>query len=134
MTLANNNFAVADWIIFAGSLFLSGCIGIYHAISGGKQRTTKDFLMGNRKLKTLPVAVSILVSFLSAILILGAPAEMYTKGTQYYMNVFGQMAAVVLGTILFVPLFYPLKLTSMFEVCICCYSEYEYVFLLLEKS
>lgn len=90
--------------------------------------------MGNRKLKTLPVAVSILVSFLSAILILGAPAEMYTKGTQYYMNVFGQMAAVVLGTILFVPLFYPLKLTSMFEVCICCYSEYEYVFLLLEKS
>lgn len=72
--------------------------------------------MGNRDLKIVPVAVSILVSFLSAILILGAPAEMYTKGTQYYLYVFGQMSAVVLATVLFVPLFYPLKLTSMYEV------------------
>ncbi|XP_056003296.1 sodium-coupled monocarboxylate transporter 1-like isoform X1 [Ostrea edulis] len=112
MPIANNNFAVADWIIFAGSLFLSGCIGIF---CGGKQRTTKDFLMGNRELKTLPVAVSILMSFFSAILILGAPAEMYTNGTQYYIYVFGQMAAAAFGAILFVPLFYPLKLTSVFE-------------------
>lgn len=71
--------------------------------------------MGNGELSCLPVAVSILVSFQSAILILGAPAEMYTKGTQYYLYMFGQMWAVVMATVLFVPLFFPLKMTSMYE-------------------
>ena len=112
----DDGFSVADWVVFAGLLVISACIGIYYALSGGKQKTTKEFLMANRNLKIVPVAISILVSFLSAILILGAPAEMYTKGTQYYLYVFGQMAAVVLATVLFVPLFYPLKLTSMYEV------------------
>ncbi|XP_022311982.2 sodium-coupled monocarboxylate transporter 1-like [Crassostrea virginica] len=111
----DDGFSVADWVVFAGLLVISACIGIYYALSGGKQKTTKEFLMANRNLKIVPVAISILVSFLSAILILGAPAEMYTKGTQYYLYVFGQMAAVVLATVLFVPLFYPLKLTSMYE-------------------
>lgn len=100
--ISRNSFTVADWVIFAGLLLISACIGIYYAVAGGKQKTTKEFLMGNRDLKIVPVAVSILVSFLSAILILGAPADMYTKGTQYYLYVFGQMSAVVLATVLFV--------------------------------
>ena len=110
-------FALADWAVFLGMLIVSASIGVYHALTGGKQKTTGEFLMGNRKMKILPVAVSILVSFLSAILILGAPAEMYTKGTQYYLYLYGQMAAAVLASFLFVPLFYPLKLTSMYQVC-----------------
>jgi sodium-coupled monocarboxylate transporter 8/12 len=114
-----NNFSVADWAVFAGLLIFSACIGVYYALVGGKQKTTKEFLMANHNLKILPVAISILVSFLSAILILGAPAEMYFKGTQYYLYVFGQMTAVVLATVLFVPLFYPLKLTSMYQVRRC---------------
>ncbi|XP_056002478.1 sodium-coupled monocarboxylate transporter 1-like [Ostrea edulis] len=110
-----NNFTVVDWAIFSGLLIFSACIGVYYALAGGKQKTTKEFLMANHNLKIVPVATSILVSFLSAILILGAPAEMYFKGTQYYLYMFGQMTAVVLATVLFVPLFYPLKLTSMYQ-------------------
>ncbi|KAK3094940.1 hypothetical protein FSP39_008115 [Pinctada imbricata] len=111
----SQKFEIADWAVFIIILIISASIGIYHAFSGGRQKTTKEFLMGNRKMSLLPVAASILVSFLSAILILGAPAEMYTRGTQYYLYLFGQMLAVVLATVLFVPLFYPLKLTSMYE-------------------
>ncbi|XP_021348647.1 sodium-dependent multivitamin transporter-like, partial [Mizuhopecten yessoensis] len=71
--------------------------------------------MGNRKMSLIPTALSILVLFQSAILILGAPAEMYTKGTQYYLYTFGQMLAVLLASVVYVPLFYPLRLTSMYE-------------------
>lgn len=124
---------MADWVVFAGLLLISACIGIYYALAGGKQRTTKEFLMGNRDLTIVPVAVSILVSFLSAILILGAPAEMYTKGTQYYLYLFGQMSAVVLATVLFVPLFYPLKLTSMYEVSLGIIL-YEVIFLRIKPG
>ena len=56
-----------------------------------------------------------LVSFVSAILVLGTPAEMYTRGTQLTLRVFGYTLSIVLSSLLFVPLFYKLKVTSAFE-------------------
>lgn len=109
------HFPFVDWLVFTLTLVIPAFIGLYHGLSGGRQKTTREFLMADRKMSCLPVAVSILVSFQSAILILGAPAEMYTKGTQYYLYTFGQMWAVVMATVLFVPLFFPLKLTSIYE-------------------
>ncbi|KAJ8311684.1 hypothetical protein KUTeg_011039 [Tegillarca granosa] len=110
-----NTLGILDWIVFTGLLVISTCIGIYHAFSGGRQKTTREFLVGNRELTLFPVAISILVSFQSAILILGAPAEMYTKGTQYYLYTYGQIFATFLASVIYVPLFYPLKLTSVNE-------------------
>ena len=57
-----------------------------------------------------------LVSFISAIGILGTPAEMYAFGTQFSMYVIAAGLGCVYGAFIFVPLFYPLKLTSSFEV------------------
>ena len=68
------------------------------------------------RLGTLPVACSILVSFISAILVLGTPAEMYTRGTQLFMRTIGYCLALFLSSLIFVPLFFPLKITSSFEV------------------
>lgn len=109
-------FGVWDWVVFAATLGVSAGIGVYHAVTGGKQKTTNEFLMGDRKIGLFPVAISILVSFQSAILILGVPAEIYTYGIQYYLFVIGFTIGGMLAVILFVPLFYPLKLTSMYEV------------------
>ena len=54
--------------------------GLYYGLIGSKQaKTTDEFLVGKRDNSILPVAVSILSSFLSAILILGTPAEIYTQ-------------------------------------------------------
>ena len=73
-------FHWADYVVFAVVLLFSAGIGLYHAFAGGRQRTTGEYLMGNRNMRTVPVSLSILVSFISAILVLGTPAEMYTKG------------------------------------------------------
>ncbi|KAK3580515.1 hypothetical protein CHS0354_009467 [Potamilus streckersoni] len=108
-------FEAWDWVLFALILGISAAIGIYYAFIGRKNQTTGEFLMGNRNMKLIPVAVSILVSFMSAILILGTPAEMYTEGTQYFIYLFGMIIAVILAALIFVPLLYPLKLTSSFE-------------------
>ena len=70
----------ADYLVFA--LFLLGMMapGLYYGLIGSKQaKTTDEFLVGKRDNSILPVAVSILSSFLSAILILGTPAEIYTQ-------------------------------------------------------
>jgi sodium-coupled monocarboxylate transporter 8/12 len=117
MARSRDGFNVWDWLLFAAMLLISAGIGIFYAIKGYKHNTTKEFLMGGRQMQLVPIAISILVSFMSAILILGTPAEMYTQGTQYFMYVIGMILAVILAAQLFVPLLYPLNLTSSFEVC-----------------
>lgn len=109
-------FGPWDYVVFALMLVISAGIGLFYAFTGGKQKTTKEFLMADRSMKLLPIAVSILVSFISAILILGTPAEMYTAGTEYWMLAGGMSMANLLAAIIFVPMLHPLKLTSSYEV------------------
>ncbi|KAJ8311681.1 hypothetical protein KUTeg_011036 [Tegillarca granosa] len=66
-------------------------------------------------MKVIPIAISILVSFQSAILIIGTPAEMYTVDSMFFINTFGSMLGCILTSILFVPLFYNLKTVSVYE-------------------
>jgi Na+/proline symporter len=45
--------------------------GLYYRFSGGKQRTTKEYLMADGQMAVLPVAFSLMASFMSAITLLG---------------------------------------------------------------
>ncbi|OWF48977.1 sodium-coupled monocarboxylate transporter 1 [Mizuhopecten yessoensis] len=114
--VSKDEFDAWDWVAFAAMLGISAGIGIFYALRGRREASTAEFLMGGRNMQLLPIAISILVSFMSAILILGTPAEMYMEGTQYFLYVIGIMLAVVLAALIFVPLLYPLNLTSSFEV------------------
>ncbi|XP_052790435.1 sodium-coupled monocarboxylate transporter 1-like isoform X2 [Mya arenaria] len=107
-----------DWVVFAAMLAVSMVIGIFYAVRetlGKTEATTGEYLMGGRKLGLLPVSISILVSFFSAIVILGNPAEMYTTGTMMFMLTIGMLLSIFLAATIFVPLLYPLQLTSSFE-------------------
>ena len=88
--------------------------GLYHS---GRQRSTSEYLMGNRDIQVVPAALSLTVSFISSILILGEPAEMYTFGGQLMISKLGWVLGAVLSTVIFVPVLHPLKLTSVNEVC-----------------
>ena len=111
-----DEFKWYDYVIFAATLIVSLGIGIYSAFSGGKQKTTKEYLTANRSLGTLPVALSMFMSYISAILVLGNTAEMYQYGIQQWLAMFGSSFAYFLSGLIFVPLFFPLKITSSFEV------------------
>ncbi|KAL3843173.1 hypothetical protein ACJMK2_021124 [Sinanodonta woodiana] len=108
-------FHPADYAVFVGVLVISAAIGIYHALAGGKQKSTKEFLMADQNMASLPVALSVLASFFSASTLLGTPAEIYQHGTQYWICVFGAIMAPVTGAFLFGPLFFRLKLVSVFQ-------------------
>ena len=109
------HFHAADYAVFVLALLLSLAIGIYHAVKG-KQLKTKEYLIGNRQFSLFPVAMSIIVTFISGHGLLGTPAEVYAFGTQYMMHIFGVILGNTLGMFLFVPLFYPHKFTSCYEV------------------
>ena len=67
-------------------------------------------------MKTIPVAISMLVSIISGVLVLGHPAEIYTRGGQFLIRAVGHVMAGFVAGALFVPLFFRLKITSAFEV------------------
>lgn len=106
-----------DYLILVSFLVISMVIGIYHSLTGGKQRTMEEFIMANRRLKVIPTAISLLVTFQSAIAIIGFSAETYFFGIQYM--IFGGIAMIIgvfsVGRII-VPWLFPLKLVSINEV------------------
>jgi len=107
----------ADYLILVVFLVISLGIGFYHSLTGGRQKTTSEFIMGNRKLMVIPTAISLLVSFYSAISLLGLTAEMYIYGAPYLVFSSVTPAIAVLFVERFmIPWLYPLKLTSIFDV------------------
>ncbi|KAK2154223.1 hypothetical protein LSH36_274g05017 [Paralvinella palmiformis] len=106
-------FQIADYVVFAISIIASLSIGIYFSFSGHRPQTNKQYLTGDGRLHVIPVAISLVVSFVSTIGILGNPAEVYAYGTQYMWYLFAMVIGILAGTFLFVPLYYPLKYTRM---------------------
>ncbi|XP_035826901.1 sodium-coupled monocarboxylate transporter 1 [Aplysia californica] len=115
MVQVRNDFTPWDYVVFAGMLSVSMGIGIFFAYRQRRQESQGDYLMASRSLGIIPVSISILVSFMSAILILGTPAEMYKQGAEYFISLFGIFFGILMAVFLFVPLLYPLKMTSAFE-------------------
>ncbi|XP_077147979.1 sodium-dependent multivitamin transporter isoform X1 [Ranitomeya variabilis] len=108
-------FSTVDYVIFALLLVLSSAIGLYYALSGGRQRTTQEFLLANRSMGFFPVALSLLATFQSAVAILGVPSEIYRFGTEYWFLGCSYIIGLLIPAYIFIPVFYRLRLTSTYE-------------------
>lgn len=111
-----NTFAIADYVIFGATLAISTFIGFFYAFKDRKITDTKLFLLAGGKMSFAPVSMSLLASFMSAITLLGTPAEMYNFGTMYWWIGLSYAGAVAMAAHIYVPIFYQLKITSCYEV------------------
>lgn len=111
-------FHIADYVVWSLILASSIGIGIYYACTGGRQRSTEEFLVGNREMNPIPVAMSIAVSFISAVTFLGTTAEAYSNGVMIWLLTIAVTVACIIGGVFFLPVFHRLKLTSVNEVSI----------------
>ncbi|XP_066036309.1 sodium-dependent multivitamin transporter isoform X1 [Chamaea fasciata] len=108
-------FTAIDYSIFALLLVLSSAIGLFYALSGDRQRTVQEFLLANRDMSCLPVALSLLASFQSAVAILGVPAEIFRFGTEYWFLGCSYFLGLLIPAHIFIPVFYRLHITSTYE-------------------
>ncbi|XP_060042710.1 sodium-dependent multivitamin transporter isoform X2 [Erinaceus europaeus] len=108
-------FSAVDYVVFALLLVLSLAIGLYHACRGWGQHTVGQLQMADRKMDCLPVALSLLATFQSAVAILGVPAEIYRFGTQYWFLGCCYFLGLLIPAHIFIPIFYRLHLTSAYE-------------------
>jgi Na+/proline symporter len=88
--MTKGGFVTIDYIFFAAFLCLSLGVGAFHAIkaklsqarikANPNKSETEEFLMGGRKMPILPIALSLLTTFMSGITMLGTPAEIFERG------------------------------------------------------
>ncbi|NXW55851.1 SC5A8 protein, partial [Eurystomus gularis] len=117
-------FTVWDYVVFAAMLLVSAVIGVYYAFVGGGQKTSKDFLMGGRSMNAVPVALSLTASFMSAVTVLGTPAEIYRYGAIFCIFAITYGLVVLCSAEIFLPVFYKLGITSTYEYLELRFNKY----------
>lgn len=114
-------FHVADYIVFSIFMCLSLGVGVFFSLWGGKQKSTVEYLMGDRQMGPIQIGISVAVSYVSALTLVGVPAEVYINGYMLAYNGVGIVFGFFLFTFFFTKIFFPLKLTSPNE-----YLKYRY--------
>ncbi|XP_076801198.1 sodium-coupled monocarboxylate transporter 1-like [Clavelina lepadiformis] len=108
--------SAADYAVFGVTLGISALIGIFYAIKDRRQQNgTEGYLMGGRSMGMVPISLSLSVSFMSAITVLGAPAEVYLYGTMYWWFLLAMFFVAVITAEIFIPVFYNIGISSTYE-------------------
>ena len=116
--MTDSFFHIVDYVVLVLFVLISMAIGVYYGLFK-KQKTTEEYLLGNRNMHMLPVALSLLVTFQAATSVMGIPTEIYMYDTMVAYFFIAIMLASFIQAMFIVPLLYPLKLTSAYEVRFC---------------
>lgn len=132
-----NKFHLIDYLVFGSMLLFSTSIGIYYAYFNKSKSSKKEedeeydpqkkmtdfgsksmmeYLLGSRKLKSFPVAMSLVASYISGVTVLGTPAEIYNYGTQYWLIVIPIFLMGFIVSYVYLPVFCSLQVGSSYEV------------------
>ncbi|XP_051832236.1 sodium-dependent multivitamin transporter [Antechinus flavipes] len=110
-----SHFTVVDYGVCVLLLVSSLAIGLFYARRGRGQNTVRQFLLANRSMGSLPVALSLLATFQSAVAILGVPGEIYRSGTEYWFLGCSYLLGLLVPAHIFIPIFYRLNISSAYE-------------------
>lgn len=108
-------FEIWDYLVVGVMLLLSGAIGVYFRFSGGKQKTTNEYLMAGRNMDMLPVVLSLMATIQTAVGTLGFPGEVYLYGAQLYLYPLGFTVALIICTFVHTPVYFGIQVTSAYE-------------------
>lgn len=110
-----DHLSIFDYTVFSLSLLLSFLIGVYYWRTGGRQRTNREYLLADQSMNVWVVSVSLMASFMSAITLLGVPAEVYTFGAIFFYINISYIIGTPICAFFFLPVFFRLKCTSAYE-------------------
>ncbi|XP_012262785.2 putative sodium-dependent multivitamin transporter [Athalia rosae] len=104
-----------DYVVIGVMLAISASIGIYYRFTGGKQKTTEEYFSADRAMSVAPLSLALMVSFMSAVTVLGVSSENYNYGTQFLAIYFGYTLGTPVSLYLYLPVFFKLQKTSAYE-------------------
>ncbi|KAL3195949.1 hypothetical protein MRX96_045433, partial [Rhipicephalus microplus] len=109
-----------EYIIFgaltASNLVLALCISSWKTNAGSGTRVTiAEVFLGNRVLRTIPLAASSVASLFSSMGLVGYPAHYYAYGWHMAWSYLMPLLFIPLSPHVFIPLLYRLRITSIFQ-------------------
>ncbi|XP_001660396.2 sodium-coupled monocarboxylate transporter 1 [Aedes aegypti] len=108
-------FNTVDYVIFFAMMGMSALIGLYYGFfAKQKQNNTAEYLLGSKQMKVFPVAMSLTATHVSAVTMLGVPAEMYRYGIQYWACSISGLIVTIFMVYVFLPVFYELQISSCY--------------------
>ncbi|XP_033625374.1 sodium-coupled monocarboxylate transporter 1-like [Asterias rubens] len=108
-------FQTADYALFGVMMGISLAIGLYYGLSGGRQRTSAEYILADRSMTFVPVTLSLLSSYFSGISMQGIPADVYYHGSLVIWIFVSVLIGGILALTFFMPMYYRLGLTSVYE-------------------
>jgi len=106
-------FSWIDWLVLAAYMLV--VIGIGIGVSMGRTGRREYFLAG-RSIPMWAAAVSVLATALSAATFIGGPQQAYRTNLTYFVANVGGLIAVLIAGIAFIPAYYRMQVTSIYEV------------------
>lgn len=106
-----------EYVIFTIIVGGNIALGLYFSFCKGRDRPddTDEVFLGSRNLAMFPLAVSVLASMMSALGIVGFTAHYYAYGIHMMWGILNMLLTTPFITTIIVPVFYKLKITSVFE-------------------
>lgn len=110
------SFTFYDYSVVIAMLVISLGIGVFYGFfhKDPTSNTSADFLLGSN-MNLFPVTLSLTTSFITAIELLGNPAEMFFNGTQFALIVISIVLVIPVAIKIFYPIYFKLQLTSCYE-------------------
>lgn len=111
-------FTGPDYAIFLLAIIISLLIGLYQMFKRRKDTsfTATELLTAGRKMRIIPVSLSMTATMVSAILILGVPTEVVKYGSVYSLTGISIITNFIFCAHCVVPVFHRLRLYSSYQV------------------
>lgn len=104
---------LVDWCVLAAYAFIVAGLGVW---AGRREKDTTDFFLAGRGMSWFPVMVSSLATGLSALTFIGVPGAAFGGNFIYLQLWVGTLAGQLLLAGLFLPAFYRLRVTTVYEL------------------
>lgn len=120
---SNGAFIWIDYLLFGLFLCISLTVGVFHAWKAWRNRRIKHqesnasklLYQGDGEMPIIPIALSLLTTFLSGVTMLGTPSELYARGLHFWVYYLMGCVAFAISGFLFLPIFYNLQCISIYE-------------------
>ncbi|KAL3225301.1 hypothetical protein MRX96_049271 [Rhipicephalus microplus] len=107
---------VVEYVISGVVIALNFGLGLYFSVQRkARAADTTEMFLGSRALRSFPPAASLVASSVSSVTFVGFTGHFYAYGFHLMWYSLNTVAMIPVVTFLFLPVFYELRVTSIFE-------------------
>lgn len=106
---------VVDYVVFAAAIVACSLVAVWQKFRGPKETTKADYVFATGTVSMGAMMLSIARGTLGVRSFLGYPSELYYRGAAMWETVYGMVCAFPIVIFVFVPVYYNLGITSVYQ-------------------